>query len=243
MPINLGPFEKMSVFGSPVFSLSVAAGMNTHLELGKLPLETKCTINFINIMDKLFEIFNSCKVPNRKSYRRPFKNISIQIEHLSIMLSFFKKIKVISKVNGTDVTSRMNFINGWLISINGMLKLWVLLNESTRHPSDYVLFTNRLNQECLENIFGMFRNKNGNNRNPTPVQFCFISILKKSVPPMLCCQNLHKECLSQHSCDLCIEYGRSQTNLDQAFLLCYFKAYTNTAQCTDNLRQSSNARK
>ncbi|XP_050055361.1 uncharacterized protein LOC126549631 isoform X4 [Aphis gossypii] len=33
MHINLGPFEKMSVFGSPVFSLSVLAGMNTHLEL------------------------------------------------------------------------------------------------------------------------------------------------------------------------------------------------------------------
>jgi len=87
----------------------------------------------------------------------------MQIEHLSMMLSFLKKIKVVSKINGTDVTSRMNFINGWLISINGLLKLWVLLNESTRHPSEYVLFTNRLNQDCLENLFGMFRNKNRNN--------------------------------------------------------------------------------
>jgi len=73
--INLGPFEKMRVYlAAQVFSLSVAAGINTHLELGKLPLEAKCTINFINIMDKLFDTFNSCKVPNRKSYRRPFKN-------------------------------------------------------------------------------------------------------------------------------------------------------------------------
>ncbi|KAF0774021.1 THAP-type domain-containing protein [Aphis craccivora] len=84
-----------------------------------------------------------------------FKNTSMQIEHLSMMLSFLKKIKVVSKINGTDVTSRMNFINGWLISINGLLKLWVLLNESTRHPSEYVLFTNRLNQDCLENLFAI----------------------------------------------------------------------------------------
>jgi len=124
--INPGPFEKMRVYlAAQVFSQSVAAAMNTHLELGKLPLESKCTIHFIDKMDKLFDIFNSSKVPNKKSFRRPFKNTSMQIGHLSIMLSCFKNLKVISKVNGTDVTSRINFINGWLISINGLLKLWV----------------------------------------------------------------------------------------------------------------------
>lgn len=293
--INPGPFEKMRVYlAAQVFSESVAAGMNTHLELGKLPLESKCTIDVIDKMDKLFDIFNSCKVPNSKSFRRPFKNTSIQMEHLSMMISFFKKLKVISKISGTDVTSRMNFINGWLISINGLLKLWVSLCESTTHPSDYVLFTNRLNQDCLENLFGMFRNKNGNNRNPTPVQF-YIAFRNlfclnyfqyspnanciKDLDDILChmnssevgitnvvlpepsprgtyfnfkigtvdyrhlnlpeknalhyvCGYLYSKCLGQHTCDLCVDYGRYQTNLDQAFLLCYFKAYTNTAQTT-----------
>lgn len=302
--INPGPFEKMRVYlAAQVFSESVAAGMNTHLELGKLPLESKCTINVIDKIDKLFDIFNSCKVPNSKSFRRPFKNTSMQIEHLSMMLSFFKKLKVISKISGTDVTSRMNFINGWLISINGLLKLWVSLHESTTHPSDYVLFTNRLNQDCLENLFGMFRNKNGNNRNPTPVQF-YIAFRNlfclnyfqyspnanciKDLDDILChmnsrevgisnvilpepsssdtyfnfkigtvdyrhlnlpeknalhyvCGYLYSKCLSQHTCDLCVDYGRYQTNLDQAFLLCYFKAYTNTAQTTyGNLQMPNN---
>jgi len=34
-----------------------------------------------------------------------------------------------------------------------------------------ILFTNRLNQDCLENLFGNFRQQNGNNQNPTPIQF------------------------------------------------------------------------
>jgi len=46
------------------------------------------------------------------------------------------------------------------------------------------------------------------------------------------CSYLYSKCLSQHTCDLCVDYGRYQTNLDQAFLLCYFKAYTNPAQTT-----------
>lgn len=77
-----------------------------------------------------------------------------------MMLSLFQNLKV----NG-------NFINGWLISINGLLKLWDSLKESTENPNNFVSYTNRLIQDCLENLFGMFHNKNGNNRNPTPVQF------------------------------------------------------------------------
>jgi len=34
-----------------------------------------------------------------------------------------------------------------------------------------VLYTSRLNTDRLENLFGMFRHQNGNNLNPTPVQF------------------------------------------------------------------------
>lgn len=42
----------------------------------------------------------------------------------------------------------------------------------SKHPSGYVLHSNRVNQDCLENLFGMFQNKNRNNQNPTLVQFC-----------------------------------------------------------------------
>jgi len=78
--------------GAQVFSQSVIVEIKIHLEMVKLQLETKCTINFIDKMDKLFDIFNSCEVINSKSFRRSFKNTLMLIEHFSMILSFFKKI-------------------------------------------------------------------------------------------------------------------------------------------------------
>lgn len=149
----------------------------------------------------------------------------------------------------------------------------------------------------------MFRNTNGDNRNPTPVQFyvAFRNLFClnyfqhspnanciKDLDDILChmnpqevgsfniglpepssrdscfnfkigtvdyrhlnlsesnalhyvCDYLYSKCLGQHTYDLCIEYGRSQKHLDQSFLLCHFKAYTNTEQTTfGNLQMPDN---
>lgn len=90
--INPGQFEKMRVYlVTQIFNASVAAGMNTHLALGKLSFKSKFTISFIDKMDKLFGIFNSSKFPNSKFYRRPFKNTSAQIAVIcQICYHFFK---------------------------------------------------------------------------------------------------------------------------------------------------------
>lgn len=89
-----------------------------------------------------------------------------------MMLNVFRNMRVIETkiINGittnTDVTQRMKFINGWKITIKLLLQLW---DDIEKHQ--YVLYTYRLNQNCLENLFGNFRKQNGNNVNPTPIQF------------------------------------------------------------------------
>lgn len=50
-------------------------------------------------------------------------------------------------------------------AINGLFMLW------DSNDKDFVLCTSRLNQDRIENLFGMFRLQNGNNQNPTSVQF------------------------------------------------------------------------
>jgi len=65
-----------------------------------------------------------------------------------------------------DVTQHMPFLNGWQITINSLLQLW----KDVQTPQ-YALCTYRLCQDCLENLFGNFRNQNGNNVKPTPNQF------------------------------------------------------------------------
>jgi len=95
-----------------------------------------------------------------------------QKNHLIMMLNVFRNMRVIETkiINGittnTDVTQRMKFINGWKITIKLLLQLW---DDIEKHQ--YVLYTYRLNQNCLENLFGNFRKQNGNNVNPTPIQF------------------------------------------------------------------------
>lgn len=168
--VHPGPFEKMRVYlASQIFSSSVAYGMTVTLSSGILPPSAQSTINFISDMDKLFDIFNSSKTPNLKEYNRPFKYTHSQINHLDKMAEVFRNIRVINKFNGLDVTHRMNFINGWLISISSLKMLWHSLNPTK--DQSYVLYTRRLNQDCLENLFCYFRQQHGNNTNPTPIDF------------------------------------------------------------------------
>ncbi|CAI6366619.1 unnamed protein product [Macrosiphum euphorbiae] len=151
--VHPGPFEKMKVrLATQVFSHSVAAGMSTALNIGILPNNSIPTINFINDMDKLFDIFNSSDTPNSKIFNDPFNNNSHQLDHLNKMTEMFKNMKVVSKLSATDMTQRVNFLNGWLVSISGLKMLWNSLNVNQN--KDYTLCTGRINQDCLENLFG-----------------------------------------------------------------------------------------
>lgn len=172
--INPGPFQKMKVkYACHIFSNTVAAGMKCCVQGGTLPLSANTTISFIEHMDKLFDLLNSKKKFGSKDFNRPFKNTPNQREHLLYMLDVFKNMKVLDPkiVDGqiiiNDVTKRMHFLDGWTITISSLLKLW---DDMPKTP-DFVLCTYRFNQDCLENLFGQFRNQNGNNVNPTPIQF------------------------------------------------------------------------
>lgn len=174
--INPGPFQKMKVrYAAQVFSATVAAGMRTCIKCDTLPIAAETTANFIENMDKLFDILNSKPKSNGKEFNLPFKNSTKQKNHLVMMLNVFKNIRVIEtktvngKTTNTDVTKRMKFIRGWQITINSLLQLW----DDISTPAQYFLWTYYLNQDCLENLFGNFRNQNGNNLNPTPIQFYY----------------------------------------------------------------------
>ncbi|KAF0707863.1 zinc finger MYM-type protein 6-like, partial [Aphis craccivora] len=119
-----GPFQKMRVcYATQVFSATVAAGMRNCIMNGTLSSAANTTVNFIDDMDKLFDLLN------------------------------LKPKDVVE----TKIIEHMKFLNGWQITINSLLQLW----EDVQTPQ-YVLFTYRL-KDCLENLFGNFRNQNGNN--------------------------------------------------------------------------------
>jgi hypothetical protein len=149
--------------------------VNTSLKNNELEPSSKATTDFIENMNKLFDIFNSSRRPTLKNFNRPFKQTKEQKVHLIFMHNFFTNLTVITKREQTNVTNRMKFINGWLVSIAGLLLLWKDLKSARtlNRQENYVLYTARLNQDCLENLFCTLRQQNGNNTNPTPCQFLF----------------------------------------------------------------------
>jgi hypothetical protein len=112
MFIYPGPFEKMKVYlATQMFSASVAYDISVALVAGLLPPCAQFTIDFINDMDKCFDIFNSSKIPKSKDYNQPYKNTEAQIIHLNKMADIFKNMKFIQKYKGSDESNRMTFIN------------------------------------------------------------------------------------------------------------------------------------
>lgn len=188
--INPGPFQKMKVkFASQIFSETVSSGMNTCVRDGSLSFEAKDTIEFVDSMDNLFDVFNS-KIKMKpeeadidsddephgaKRFCLPFKNAEYQTNYLLLMFDFFKNLKVqkynVSKNQRIDVKKSYNikFLTGWMISISGLIRLQSILNNV--HNEVIELIVRRLNQDCLENFFENMRIQNGNCINPTTIQF------------------------------------------------------------------------
>jgi len=161
-------FQKMKVkLATQVFSYSVYVGMTFFIRFGSLPAEATETAEFVNRVDKLFDILNSSQTYGSKKYNAAFKADSFQLEFLMDCLTFFKKLEVRDK-NNRNVTKKIKFIKSLLISINSIIQLFYHLRENAGF--DYIL-TRRLNQDCLENHFGKIRSENGNCINPTAIQF------------------------------------------------------------------------
>lgn len=161
--LNPNNFKKMKVkLASQVFSHSVAVAMHTYIDFGKIPEEAKVTANFIEDMNKLFDIFNSSNLETCHA----FMGTTEQFEFLKKMDTLFSNLKVLDK-RGKNVTNSLKFIFGWRLTISSILNLWKML----KFKNYKFLLTRNLDQDCLENYFGQIRNACGNARNPTAIQF------------------------------------------------------------------------
>ena len=160
--IDLPPFSAMRVnLAAQVLSHSVAAGISTLSILGKLDAEAKHTASFIEMFDQIFNVFNSNSLKCSQKFRHAIQKESGHVQFLKDALTFLDTIQLPSR-------RKLPCLNGWKISINSLLALWADLN--TNHGFKFLL-TNRLNQDCLENMFSIVRSRRGHGDNPDPHQF------------------------------------------------------------------------
>lgn len=160
--IELPPFAPLRVkLATQVLSHSVAAGISTLCALKKLPPEAQYTAEFCERMDQLFNSFNSQTVTSNSKMRHALREKSGHIEFLKECQKWLDGVKSMGK-------RKLPCLSGWQMAISCLLELWEELH--TQYGMHYLL-TNRLNQDCVENLFSVIRGKGGHRDNPDASQF------------------------------------------------------------------------
>lgn len=171
--INPNNFQRMKVkYATQIFSKSVSAGMTTLISLGSLSTAATFTAEFIERFNTLFDILNSSKLYSSDSNKQAFTNSREQATFLNETKDFLQRLKVIRKSDRKDITNTIKSIKCWIITINSVMQLFEYLQQQSSNSITFLL-TRRLNQDCLENFFGVIRSQNGNACNPTPIQFYY----------------------------------------------------------------------
>ena len=160
--LDLPMFTKMRVnLAAQVLSHSVAAGISTLQRLGHLHQEAKNTAEFVEMMDQLFNAFNSSTLSSSRRFGQAFSNTS---GHKQFLEDCFDYLDHLTLSNEKVVPC----INGWKINIRSLFCLWDDLNQNQNFK---FLLTNRLNQDCVENLFSIIRGKGGHRDNPDAREF------------------------------------------------------------------------
>jgi hypothetical protein len=160
--IDLPMFSTLRVrFATQVLSHSVASGIAFMAQWDIIDKEAEHTATFIENMDQLFNCFNSKSLSSTAKMRHAFTATSGHKEYLTKMVKWIKSIRCNTK-------RPLPCLAGWEMSINALLQLWDTLN--TKYGVSFLL-TNRLNQDCVENLFSIIRAKGAQRDNPDAGQF------------------------------------------------------------------------
>lgn len=144
-----------------VLSRSVAMGMRYMVDAKKVPETALPTANFVENMDVLFNCFNSRGFRSTAKLRNALTDQSGHMEFLKEKLSWLQTIKSNGK-------RQPPCLSGWVLSIHALLGIWETLKKDFNFT---FLLTRRLNQDDVENLFGVIRHKGHNRDNPDSCQF------------------------------------------------------------------------
>lgn len=159
--IRPNSFQKMSVkLAAQVLSHTMSSNIRTCISIKELKIETaNNTADFVEFIDKLFDCLNSRTLYNSNSYKSALTNNSKVKDFLSKACDYFKNLV---KLKNEKVTQLPCF-NGFIQTINGVLQFF----EEEKNNNIIFLLTNHLNQDVIKNLFSIFRQRRGYNKNPT----------------------------------------------------------------------------
>ncbi|GFS27409.1 transposable element P transposase [Elysia marginata] len=169
--IDVPIFSKLRVnLAAQVLSHSVAAGIAFLCQTGIFPAQYMATSKFIQRFDSLFNVFNVNGGNSKAPFKHPITPTSSHVAFLVESKAWLKSLHY-----GTDDSRKpaesLPCIRGWLQTIEALLLL--IKNTLTDESNTKYLLSNRLNQDCIENLFAIIRSKGGHRNNPDPQEFRF----------------------------------------------------------------------
>lgn len=161
--IHPNSFQKMSIkLAAQIFSHSMAFALRTCISTAELKSKTASdTADFIDFMNNLFDCLNSRNLFSDNPYNCALINSGVVKQFLVNATNYFNDL---FKINGKGKVTRPPCFSGFTQTINGVLSFF---DDEKNNNNIQFLFTNRLNQDTLENLFSIFRQKGGYNKNPT----------------------------------------------------------------------------
>jgi hypothetical protein len=166
---DLQPFKKMKVaLATQVMSHSVAAAIRTYVNFNQLDQAALPTADFIEKIDKIFDVLNSRTQSAKHKWKKPLTSTSNdQFELLDEAVDWIKSWKFRHVNTKKEITS-LPFHQGLLQTIRAIRQVSHQL--LTEHGFRFVL-TSRFNQDIVENWFSCIRQKGLNNDSRTAWEY------------------------------------------------------------------------
>ncbi|KAM7300921.1 uncharacterized protein ISCGN_016498 [Ixodes scapularis] len=162
--IRQKPFSNMKVKrATQVLSSSVCVALLALVYARQVPEAAMSTAYVCDRMDKLFDCLSSSRPrKSEQKLRYAIRNGDTEIvDFLCNQLPWVTAWKFEGRRQPQTVT-------GWQVTIRAVLMLWDYISEKYNFS---FLFTRRLQQDALENIFWQMRQQHGCNTNPNVYQF------------------------------------------------------------------------
>ncbi len=169
---------KMSVCkAAQVLSHTVACALRSYAHSGALPKDVLATADYCDYFNKIFDVLNCSRKHGVTQFQSALSlDNAVALTFMETATTWLKSLQILDK-NKKVINSRFRFLNGFCLSLSSVRSLMEHLAKEYSH--DFLL-TRRLNQDGLENFFGVIRGRNGYNSNPSCLAF------SRSVKIVLC---------------------------------------------------------
>ena len=132
-----------------ILSHSVAAGILFLVKVKEPKDDAMSTAKFVKHFNALFNTYNSKTLKSSQRHRSAFNDSSHHHAFLEQSLKFLDDIKTLGDIE-------LPCIFGWKLCIYVLFGLWEYLKIQQNFK---FILTNRLTQDCAENLFGIIRGK------------------------------------------------------------------------------------